>query len=275
MKTFNWAFGIFIIIHHIVLFISLPLYLIYHGAPSLALSLWSLFFLYASGLGITALYHRYYSHKTYTLNKWVEAILLFFATVATQGSAIRWGFDHRLHHAHVDKDKDPYTVHHGFWHAHIWWMFKKGAPIESRIVSDLLKNKLVVFQDKFFVPLMIASNALVFGCIAWITQDFIGAFIIGILLRMFLLHHFTWCINSLAHYWGEKNYSSEHSAVDNYAISILTFGEGYHNYHHTYANDYRNGIRWYHYDPTKWLTLTHAKPFQAFPGIFLQTCETK
>jgi stearoyl-CoA desaturase (delta-9 desaturase) len=67
------------------------------------------------------------------------------------------------------------------------------------------------------------------------------------------LHHTTWCINSLAHYWGTKFYSEEHSAVDNYLISLLTYGEGYHNYHHTFANDYRNGIRWYHFDPSKWL----------------------
>lgn len=236
-----------------MLLVGLPWYFISHGLPSLSLSLWTVCFLYISGLGITALYHRFYSHKTYKLNKWVEGFLLFFATIATQGSALRWSFDHRLHHAHIDGEEDPYTVNDGFWHAHILWMFKKGIPIKDSVVSDLLKNKLVVLQHKFYVPLMVLSNALVFGFLGWITQDYAGAFIIGIVLRMFLLHHFTWCINSLAHYWGEKNYSSEHSAVDNYAISLLTFGEGYHNYHHTYASDYRNGIKWYHYDPTKWL----------------------
>ena len=78
-------------------------------------------------------------------------------------------------------------------------------------------------------------------------------------VRIFLLHHFTWFINSLAHTWGEKPFSKELSAVDNYCISLLTFGEGYHNYHHTFANDYRNGIRWFHFDPTKWLIWSLSK----------------
>ena len=88
---------------------------------------------------------------------------------------------------------------------------------------------------------------------------YLGAFFIALWLRLFALHHFTWFINSLAHTWGDKPFCQEQSAVNNYVIALLTFGEGYHNFHHTFANDYRNGIRWYHFDPTKWLIWTLNK----------------
>ena len=116
-----------------------------------------------------------------------------------------------------------------------------------------------MFQHNYYKPLMIGSNALVVVLFGWLFNDYLGAFVLICVLRMFMLHHFTWFINSLAHVWGDKPFCQELSAVDNYFLSILTFGEGYHNYHHTFANDYRNGIRWFHFDPTKWLIWTLNK----------------
>jgi stearoyl-CoA desaturase (delta-9 desaturase) len=106
---------------------------------------------------------------------------------------------------------------------------------------------------------MVAANLIAFLFVGWMVGDFLGAFLFAWWVRMLVLHHTTWCINSIAHYWGSKQYSKEHSAVDNYLISLVTYGEGYHNYHHTFANDYRNGIRWYHFDPAKWLIWTLNK----------------
>ena len=211
-------------------------------------------------MSITAGYHRFYSHQSYKVtNKWIEAALLFFGSMATQGSALRWCHDHRLHHAHIDTEEDPYSVKKGFWYAHLFWMFKKQPPIEKKIIADLYKNKMLVFQDKHYVFCMLFANILPALIVGWLIGDFFGAFLFSWLFRLFFLHHSTWFINSLAHYWGHQNYSREHSAVDNYIICLLTFGEGYHNYHHTFANDYRNGIRWYHFDPTKWLIWTLGK----------------
>ena len=215
--------------------------------------------LYTTGLSITAGYHRLFSHSTYKTNKFIEAIYLFFGSMATQGSALRWSHDHRIHHAHIDKDEDPYTVKRGFWHAHMFWLLKNQKPIKEKVISDLVRDPILSFQHKYYDILMVATNALATVFIGWVTNDYFGAFVFGWLLRQFLLHHFTWFINSLAHYWGHQNYSTEHSAVDNYVISLLTVGEGYHNYHHTFAYDYRNGIRWYHFDPTKWLIWTLSK----------------
>jgi stearoyl-CoA desaturase (delta-9 desaturase) len=100
---------------------------------------------------------------------------------------------------------------------------------------------------------MVLTNFIAFAVVGYLFQDYWGAFFLAVWLRIFVLQHCTWFINSLAHTWGSKHFSQEQSAVDNYIIALLTFGEGYHNYHHVFANDYRNGIRWYHFDPTKWL----------------------
>jgi stearoyl-CoA desaturase (delta-9 desaturase) len=106
---------------------------------------------------------------------------------------------------------------------------------------------------------MLATNVIAFLFVGWLLNDYWGAFLFTWWVRLFCLHHTTWCINSLAHYWGTQSFSQEHSAVDNYLISLVTYGEGYHNYHHTFSHDYRNGIRWYHFDPAKWIIWTLHK----------------
>lgn len=252
-KQVNWIPAIVLISYQIILLLSLPFYLYYYGLPSVSMIVISCVLLYLTGLSITGGYHRLYAHRSYRTNAFVESIILFFGAMAVQGSALRWAFDHRLHHAHVDTDEDPYTIKKGFLYAHFLWIMDKPRPIEPKVVSDLLKNKLVVFQNKYADILMIATNFVAFLVVGWLLNDYMGAFVIAVWTRLFALHHFTWFINSLAHTWGDKPFSQEQSAVDNYILSMLTFGEGYHNYHHTFANDYRNGVRWYHFDPTKWL----------------------
>jgi stearoyl-CoA desaturase (delta-9 desaturase) len=257
-KKYDFGVFVFIVGYHLALLIGLPFYFIDH-TPSLGICLASLFLLYASGMSVTAGYHRLFSHTTYRTNRYVEAVLLFFGTVATQGSALKWAYDHRKHHAFVDTDRDPYSIKKGFLFAHILWMFHRSEPIDTKVVADLCKNPLVMFQHRYYVPLMFATNAFCFLIMGYLFNDYLSAFVIGWGVRLFFLHHFTWFINSLAHTWGSKTFSQEHSAVDNYIMSLLTWGEGYHNYHHTFANDYRNGVRWYHFDPTKWLIWTLSK----------------
>lgn len=255
MKKFNWETGLFVIIYHVALLVGLPFYFM-HFSPSLALMLTSAALVFVTGVSITAGYHRCFSHSAYKTNRAVEAVLLFFGSMAAQGSALRWGFDHRLHHAHVDTDKDPYSINKGFWYAHILWLFEKPQEIDKKVVADLMRNPLIMFQHKYYGLCFFVSNVILFLFVGYFFQDYLGAFVLAWWARLFALHHCTWFINSLAHYWGSRTFSQEHSAVDNYIISLLTFGEGYHNYHHTFASDYRNGIRWYHFDPTKWLIWT-------------------
>ncbi len=252
IKEFNWGPGLFLIIYQTLLLISLPFYF-YYAPPSWGMVAVSVVLLYLTGLSITAGYHRFYSHRSYKAKPVVEAALLFFGSMAGQGSALRWSFDHRLHHAHVDTDEDPYSIKKGFWYAHFLWILEKQKKIDPKVVPDLLRNPLVQFQHKYDFLLMITTNVIAFFFVGWLLDDYVGAFFLACWTRLFALHHFTWFINSLAHTWGDRPFCQEQSAVNNYVIALLTFGEGYHNYHHTFANDYRNGIRWYHFDPTKWL----------------------
>lgn len=255
---FNRGVGSFLIIYQTLFILGLPVYL-YFGTVHLSTALIAFVLFFLTGISITAGYHRYYAHRSYKAHPVIEPIVLFFATLATQASAIRWSFDHRLHHAYVDTDRDPYSICKGFWYAHFLWLMEKPRTVEPKVVSDLYENRLLVLQDRYYLPLVIGLNAAVCIFFGWLLSDFWGAFFLITWGRMFALHHSTWFINSLAHTWGDKPFSQEQSAVNNYVISFLTFGEGYHNYHHTYANDYRNGVRWYHFDPTKWLIWTLHK----------------
>ncbi len=257
-RGFNTVPAVFIIVYHVFLAIGLVWYFA-HYTPSFSLCMATIALFFLSGISITGGYHRYYAHTTYKTNPIVECFLLFFASMAAQASALRWSFDHRLHHSLVDTDDDPYSINKGFWYAHVLWICEKPRPIEKKVVADLYRNKLVMFQHTYYKYCMVASNLIAFLVVGYACNDFLGAFILAWWARLCLLHHSTWFINSLAHTWGSRYYSKEQSAVDNYIISFLTCGEGYHNYHHTFANDYRNGVRWFHFDPTKWMIWTLSK----------------
>lgn len=252
-KIYKWVAGLFLGGYHLALLILMPLFFIKFGVPTLGIILSTLILFILSGLSITGGYHRYFSHRSYKTNPIIEHFLLFFGALAIQGSALRWSFDHRLHHAYVDTDKDPYSINRGFWYAHFLWFFDKPQDIDPKLAGDLLRNKRVMFQHKYYGTYTTLANFLVIGLVGFLCHNFFAAFLFAGLFRLFMLHHFTWFINSLAHTWGAKTYSKEHTAVDNYIISLVTFGEGYHNYHHTFCSDYRNGVRWFHFDPTKWM----------------------
>ena len=252
LAAIDWGNTLFILGYHLALMIGLPFY--YHShSPAKGLYLVAALLVYLPGLAISIGYHRLYSHKTFKTHPVIETILLFFGSLATQGSAIKWGFEHRHHHAYVDTDKDPYSIKKGFLFAHILWMFKKAKPIDKKVVADLYANKLLAFQHRFYAPIMLITNILVTLLLGYLFNDYLGSLIICWGIRLFFLHHFTWFINSAAHTWGSQSISKEHSAVNNYILSFFTFGEGYHNYHHTFANDYRVGARWYQFDPGKWI----------------------
>ncbi|KPD20691.1 MULTISPECIES: fatty acid desaturase [Idiomarina] len=210
-----------------------------------------------AGLSITAGYHRLWAHRTYDANPVIRFIFAIGGAVALQNSALHWSSDHREHHKHVDdNDKDPYSAKRGFWYSHIGWMIREyqaSRYTDYDNVQDLQKDPIVMWQHKYYLPLTLFVN---FG---WpIAAGFMlgdvwaGLLVIGV-LRLVLNHHTTFFINSLAHIWGKQPYTDKNTARDNGVLAFLTFGEGYHNYHHIFAADYRNGIRWWHFDPTKWL----------------------
>ncbi len=256
MRIVNWGTFSAIAGYHLVLIALLPF-----AFGSFNQATWIIYLVtfILSGLAITAGHHRLFAHKTYDASPVYEWFWLMMSALAGQMSALSWSNDHRIHHSHVDTEKDPYNINRGFWYAHVWWLFVNPLiPIDERIVGDLLKNKRVMFQHKYYGWIFLAVNGAVFG-IGCLFMSPLASFVGCVLLRIFTIHHCTWFINSLAHMWGSRTYSAEQTAADNAVLAFLTFGEGYHNYHHTLANDYRNGVRWYHFDPTKWLIWTASK----------------
>jgi stearoyl-CoA desaturase (delta-9 desaturase) len=258
IREYATSGGAFIAAYHVGLAIGLPLYFFFN-TPGVGLVVASIVLLFLTEIGIGAAYHRFYSHRAFTLSKPAEAVLLFLSTLALQGSVLRWSFDHRLHHAHVDTDDDPYSIKKGFWYAHVMWLFDPARPIDERLVADLTRNRLVMLQHRYYRTCGIGFNILVWLALGWLFGDFLGAFFLVWWTRLLFSHHLTCFVNSLAHYWGSPTYSREHSAVDNFILAFLTVGEGYHNYHHTFASDYRNGVRWYHFDPVKWTVFSLSK----------------
>jgi len=257
-RPIDWPTVIFLGGYHLALIILLPYTLAVRGFDSGWLCI-SIALMYASGISITAGYHRLFSHRAYQAHPAIEALFVMLGTLACQGSVITWSCDHRKHHAHVDEEDDPYSASKGFWFSHFLWLVRRRPPVEPKLVTDLFKRPLLHNQHSYYPVWLAATNITLVALLAWWKQDWLSAVTYGLCLRLFMLHHFTWFINSLAHKWGTQNYSREHSAVDNFILSLLTFGEGYHNYHHTFSQDYRNGIKWYHFDPTKWLIWSLSK----------------
>jgi len=254
----DWTNTLFIVGYHILMVALLPVYII--NADASGSLIWGTVALIAASLmAITTGYHRLYAHKTYATHPVIEAVLVFFGTLTAEGSVFSWSHDHRIHHKHVDTELDPYSAPDGFWHSHVLWLFKKRAPLNERVIHDLVKKPNLRFQHKHYALLMVGVNLIAFLALWAFTGDLLGSFVVGTLVRLFIVHHCTWFINSLAHMWGSQPYSTEHTAVNNFILAFLTFGEGYHNYHHTFAGDYRNGVRWYQFDPPKYIIWALSK----------------
>ena len=209
----------------------------------------------ANGMAITCGYHRLFAHATYEAHPALQAGYLLFGAMALQNSAVIWSAGHRAHHRYIDDpDRDPYCARRGFWFSHIGWMLRhypSGEP-DFGCVRDLQRNPLVRFQHRHYLALTLAMNIGLPLLLGWAAGDLVGTFLLAGVLRLVVSHHLTFLINSLAHMWGSQPYSEVNTARDSACIALLTHGEGYHNFHHLFAHDYRNGVRAWQWDPSKW-----------------------
>ncbi len=252
----DWVTTPFLIGTPLVAFIGLGWYLTHVGF------FWADFLLFvvmymATGMSITAGYHRYFSHKTYEIHPVVKFLYLVFGATAVENSAISWSSDHRLHHRYVDSDKDPYDIMKGIFWAHMGWIFYKTWPVRTYDnAPDLKADRMVMWQHRWYLAITMGMSFGVPLVVSLFTGRPGGALLWGAVLRVVACHHGTFLINSAAHAWGFQPYSVRDTSRDNPFLAMFTFGEGYHNFHHTFQTDYRNGIRWYHWDPSKWLINT-------------------
>lgn len=251
----NWPAAIMFTITTLVTVIAVPWYGISAGYSTAA---WVAFLVLTilTELAITAGYHRLWSHNTYKAHWSLRLFYALFGAMALQNTVLDWCSGHRTHHRHVDDvDKDPYSAKRGLWFSHMGWMlrnYESSASITFDNVKNLQKDPIVMWQYKYYLPIALGLNIAIPAALGVIFNDFWGMILLAGFLRIVTAHQFTFFINSIVHKWGKQPYTDENTARDNALFAILTHGEGYHNFHHIFQNDYRNGVRWWQYDPTKW-----------------------
>ncbi len=258
----NWPISSFLIGTLLLALSAVPAYIYCFGLDAFQAGLFVAMFC-ACGFSISLGYHRLFSHLAFQAHWTVRLFVLVFGAAAFENSALLWACEHRNHHKHVDHDEDPYCISKGLFHAHIGWLLFKLDPLPPfDNVADLQKDPLVRWQNRYIhwigAVVAFALPVVVGFCWGgWVAA--LGAFLIGGVARIVVLQHCTFCINSLCHSLGTQPYSSRCSARDSWFMALLTFGEGYHNYHHEFQHDYRNGVKPWQFDPTKWLIWTLSK----------------
>jgi stearoyl-CoA desaturase (Delta-9 desaturase) len=258
----NWTTSSFLIVTFFTALIGTPLYIAHFGIDLFQILLFVFFFI-ATGMSITLGYHRLFAHKAFKASAPVKLTTLLFGAAAFEDSALDWSSDHREHHKHVDDEHDdPYAISKGFFWAHMGWIFFKLYPRPLANVGDLKKDPLVMWQHRYHRPLGFAVGLILPAIIGFFYggwESALGAFLIAGVARLVCVQHCTFFINSLCHTIGKRPYDSSTSARDSWIMAIFTFGEGYHNYHHSFQHDYRNGVKPWQWDPTKWAIWTLSK----------------
>lgn len=210
------------------------------------------------GFGITLGYHRLWAHRAFKANSLLIRIpLMIMGTMAVQGSIIRWAREHRLHHRYTDTEHDPYNSKRGLFYSHIGWLLESKFLKKLHLIdiSDLKNDPVIKFQHRNYFPLVIYLKVILPAVIGYVYSDgdWLGGFLwIGCVSKI-LNWHSTWLINSIAHYSGIKEFQNDITAAGGHLLAVMTLGEGYHNFHHAFPKDYRNGYAWYMWDPTKWI----------------------
>lgn len=207
--------------------------------------LWTVIVYYFSALGITAGAHRLWSHRTYKAKLPLRIFLAFCNSMASENDIIEWCRDHRMHHKYAETDGDPHNAKRGFFFAHCGWlMCKKHPEIKAKgkgiDMSDVKNDPVCSYQRKFYLPSIVVMCFVFPAFVPWYFWDENGvtAFFVCSIMRYCILLNFTWCVNSVAHLFGNKPYDRHINPVENLLVTIGAAGEGFHNYHHTFPQDY-------------------------------------
>jgi stearoyl-CoA desaturase (Delta-9 desaturase) len=234
-----------------------------HGLSGLDLGLFLGTYL-LTGIGVTVGFHRLLTHGSFDASRPARVVLAVLGSLAVEGSVISWVADHRRHHAFADKKGDPHSPHltegeglgailKGLWHAHAGWFFSEEKTERRRWAPDLLKDPALRKVDRAF-PLFVAISLLAPAVVGLVvTQSWLGAlsaFLWGSLARMFLLHHVTWSVNSICHFFGKRPFDTTDQSTNNWVLSLISFGESWHNNHHAFPTSAVHGIGRFQLDPS-------------------------
>jgi stearoyl-CoA desaturase (delta-9 desaturase) len=212
-------------------------------------------FYYASGLGITIGYHRLFTHGSFKANRPLRIAVAIAGSMAIEGPVIRWVADHRRHHAYADREGDPHSpwrygettnaLVKGMCYAHIGWMFDEMHTNREKYTPDLMRDRDIRIVDALFPLWLLLSMLLpplIAGLIHMSWTSALSAFFWASLVRIFLLHHVTWSINSICHTIGEKPFAARDKSTNFWPLAILSFGESWHNMHHADPTAARHGV---------------------------------
>lgn len=240
------------------------------GVDFVSLSLFVTFCLITE-FGVTAGFHRLFTHRSYETSMWVQVVLAIMGSMAAQNSFFQWVADHRIHHQHSDQEGDPHSPHHsgkglrgfirGFYHAHMGWLFEtRYNPEVVQRNTVLINNKpALIFVNKLF-PLWVALGllvpALIGGVVSLSWKGALLGFLWGGVIRLFWVYHVTWSVNSVCHLFGRRRFKdTEDFSTNNPLVALLSLGEGWHNNHHGIQRSARHGMTWWELDPTWWMLL--------------------
>jgi sn-1 stearoyl-lipid 9-desaturase len=244
--TPDWSIIIYMATIHLVALLALFPGNFNWGAVGAALLLYWI----TGGLGITLGFHRLVSHRSFDTPKWLEYFLVFCGTLSCQGGPIAWVGIHRMHHKYSDTEPDPHDSNRGFWWSHMGWMlFKIPADNEiHRYTKDIADDSIYQFYEKSFIPIQIVLGLFLYCLGGW-------SFVIwGIFVRLIVVFHCTWFVNSATHKFGYSSHESNDLSKNCWWVALLTFGEGWHNNHHAYQYSARHGLQWWEIDLT-WMTI--------------------
>jgi stearoyl-CoA desaturase (delta-9 desaturase) len=224
-----------------------------------------------AGYGVTIGFHRLLTHKAFETYRPLRILFAILGSIGAQGAVVRWCGTHRRHHQTSDREGDPHSPHlhgeslggflKGMYHAHVGWCFKPDKAEMARSVPDLLADRVMLVVDQlywFWVFLGILAPAIPVGLWSGTWQGFVSGLLWGGLVRIFLMQHVTWSINSVCHVWGTRPFNNADHSTNNFPIAILSLGEGWHNNHHAFPTSARQGLRWWQFD-SSWLIIRAMK----------------
>ncbi|MEO1717059.1 MAG: acyl-CoA desaturase [Planctomycetota bacterium] len=213
--------------------------------------------------GVTIGYHRFFTHKSFKTPRWMAAVLAIMGSMAVEGSILTWVAHHRRHHRHSDAEGDPHSpamsgtgvwgTIKGMWHAHLGWMFRAERTCPVRWARDLQNDRLVRVMSKLFplwVVLGLLLPAVLGGLLTMSWTGVLLGFLWGGVVRVGLVHHVSWSVNSVCHIWGTRPFKSRDESRNNAVFGVIALGEGWHNNHHAFPSSARHGLRWWEFDPS-------------------------
>jgi stearoyl-CoA desaturase (Delta-9 desaturase) len=246
--------GIFVVVPMLALLAAVPLAWGW-GLAWVDIGLFVGFYL-LSGLGVTVGFHRYFTHRAFKANRGLRVALAIAGSMALQGDVITWVADHRRHHAFADKDGDPHSpwrfgttpaaLARGFWHAHTGWLFNRDRTNATRFTPDLLADRDVTRISRQFplwTVVSLLAPTVLGGVISTSLWGALTAFFWAGLVRVAVLHHVTWSINSICHLIGERPFAAQGKATNVWPLALLSLGESWHNLHHADPTCARHGVQ--------------------------------